>query len=630
MSTDINLETAEVPPDHPPGVKGTEVNCLNVKVIYDYLIRKLPEKAPLLFSDLPKGYDNIDDPEEVLTDENNWIPSEVIVKMFQNSIEILDDQEAPYHIGYESITNRNFGYIQKFFLTTFGSPFQVLKRIDRVNSQFNTTKVVETIYGSRTRAVVRLHWIESKKLSKDLCKFNLGIYAAIPTIWKLPPATITEVFCQYEGDPYCQFNITFHYGRRWMRQFFASFGTKKSQLPSFLEQIENDKIELKRKYDEVNVLNIELADKIEKLKAINTASRLLVSQENTDEILQTTMNFIVNILQFDRAIIMLVDDERTYLEFKYAVGADPGEIEEHLNGYNIPLANEQNILSRVAMRGRPILVQNPTAAGLDPDNRILVNFGASSFVICPLLASEGIMGILATDRFLSKKEINEKDLDDVVIFANTIAETLHKAKLKEEIESSYLNTVRALVRTIEEKDAYTRGHSERVAELSEEIGKVLGMPERELEFLRIGCLLHDVGKIGIPESIVRSPKSLTTPEFNIIKRHPLKGAEIVKLVSFLKDHIQIIRNHHERYDGAGYPDGLEADEIPLEAHIACIADTFDAITSTRPYRKGLPHEEAASRIYAEEGHQFSPEVTAAFRKVYTERIVTGKLKLKYH
>ena len=119
---------------------------------------------------------------------------------------------------------------------------------------------------------------------------------------------------------------------------------------------------------------------------------------------------------------------------------------------------------------------------------------------------------------------------------------------------------------------------------------MLGLPESEIEYLRFGSILHDVGKIGIPESIVRSPKPLTDAEFKIIQKHPLKGVEILQPIAFIKDHMYLIRNHHERWDGKGYPDGLAGDAIPLGAQIVAIADAFDAMTSSRPYRKGMPPE----------------------------------------
>ncbi len=608
-----------------------EVSCLNIKAVYEYVKNRIPGKVNQLFSDLPGVYANIENPIEVLTDENNWVSNRVAVKVFQNAKEILNDEDAPFSIGMESIAQKQFGYIQKLFLHTFSGPISVLKRINHINSQFNTNKVVETVYSSARHAVVRLHWKENRGITSDICAFNRGIYSAIPTIWNLPPAEVQEPYCFFRGDPYCQFNIHFQHGTRNIYSFFSHIRTRKSKLLSALEQIENDKLALKKKYDEVNQLNEDLADKVEKLRAINVASNMLVSQDNSEEILKATMKSMSEVLKYDRAIIMLADPENTYLEFKYAYGEDPLFINRYLSGYRIPLDKEKNILARVARQGRPIYIKDPDAAGLRKGNLILENFDIDSFIVAPLVVSEKIIGIVAADRkwqqtenditIVNSSENNQKavthrDLDELSIFTNNIAETLHKAQLKEEIETSYLNTVKALVQAIEEKDAYTRGHSERVALISLQIGKRMGISPKELEYLRLGCLLHDVGKIGISESIVCKNAELTNEEYDIIKQHPVKGEEIVRPISFLQDHLHLIRNHHEWYDGSGYPDGLIGEEIPLGAQIIGVADAYDAITSTRPYRLGLAPREAFHRINDFSGVQFSPRVVQAFREIF--------------
>ncbi len=176
--------------------------------------------------------------------------------------------------------------------------------------------------------------------------------------------------------------------------------------------------------------------------------------------------------------------------------------------------------------------------------------------------------------------------------------------------------MRALVQAIEEKDTYTRGHSERVAGIVELVARELGITEHEVEYLRFGSILHDVGKIGIPESIVKSPKPLTDGEYKIIQKHPLKGLEILQHIPFIKEHMYLIRSHHERWDGKGYPDGLRGEEIPLGAQIVAIADAFDAMTSSRPYRKGLPPKQAAREIKKGMGTQFSSDVVHAFLSVF--------------
>jgi putative nucleotidyltransferase with HDIG domain len=593
-----------------------EVSCLNIKAVYRYVKCRFPEQADLIFKDLPEPYGNLENPVAVLTDENNWTTNKVFGIIFDNAKAILGDENAPFSIGMESITKREFGHIQKFFLNAFGGPLAILKRINHINSQFNTNKVVETVYSSQKHAIVRLHWKENRGITSDVCTFNRGIYSAIPTIWMLPPADVQEPYCFFRGDPFCQYNITFQGGLRNFYTLFGNLKTNKSQLISALEQIESDKLILKKKYDEVNHLNKELANEVEKLRAINVASSLLVSQNSTDEILKATMKSMSEVLKYDRAIIMLVDRENKNLEYSYAFGEDPLFLDKYFRNYKIPLDRKDNIIARVARKGRPIYVKDPDSAGLRKGNLILSNFNVNSFVIAPLSVNQKVIGIVTADRGKSSREVSPKDLDELTIFTNNMAETLHKAQLKEEVESSYLNTVKALVQAIEEKDAYTRGHSERVALISVLIGQKMNMDSREIESLRHGCLLHDVGKIGIPESIVGKNSELTDEEYNIIRQHTIKGEEIVRPISFLKDHLYLIRNHHEWYNGTGYPDGLVGEKIPLGAQILGLADAYDAITSTRPYRLGLNPEIALKRIVDNKGIQFSPSVVNAFEEIY--------------
>src|SRR5690348_14039046 len=160
--------------------------------------------------------------------------------------------------------------------------------------------------------------------------------------------------------------------------------------------------------------------------------------------------------------------------------------------------------------------------------------------------------------------------------------------LYESLEQGYLETIVALANSIDSKDAYTRGHSQRVGDTAVEIGRELGLTERELKLLHYGGILHDIGKIGIVESILLKQSRLTEEEMLVMRDHPTIGDSIIGPVTFLNSVRSAVRNHHERWDGTGYPDGLKGDEIPLLARIVNCADTFDACTSTRPYQKALP------------------------------------------
>ena len=188
-------------------------------------------------------------------------------------------------------------------------------------------------------------------------------------------------------------------------------------------------------------------------------------------------------------------------------------------------------------------------------------------------------------------------------------------RLIRELERGYLETIRSLAAAVDAKDPYTRGHSERVAALSVEIGRELGLSEAALKALEYGGVLHDIGKIGIPDAILTKRGALTTEEMALIRDHPAIGADIVGGIAFLKDALPCVLFHHERWDGTGYPQGIAGDSIPLLARIVNIADTFDACTSRRPYQEPIPTEVVVAILEGLRGAQTDPSVHDALRGV---------------
>ena len=180
---------------------------------------------------------------------------------------------------------------------------------------------------------------------------------------------------------------------------------------------------------------------------------------------------------------------------------------------------------------------------------------------------------------------------------------------------SYKSTIIALSKAIDARDTYTAGHSERVTQISLKIGRVIGLSFGQLNVLEIAALFHDVGKIGIPDQVLNKPGKLTNEEFNQIKEHPSIGVDILKSIKFLDDTLTIILHHHEKYDGSGYPSGISGEAIPLESRIICVADSYDAMTSDRPYRKGLLHSIAINELIKFKGIQFDPVIVEAFLKI---------------
>jgi putative nucleotidyltransferase with HDIG domain len=182
-----------------------------------------------------------------------------------------------------------------------------------------------------------------------------------------------------------------------------------------------------------------------------------------------------------------------------------------------------------------------------------------------------------------------------------------------------VETIRSLAAAVDAKDPYTRGHADRVAALAVEIGRELGLSDVALRAVEYGGILHDVGKIGVPDAILAKRAPLTPEEMSLVRAHPAVGAEIVAGVEFLKDAIPAIRGHHERWDGSGYPDGLRGEEIPLAARIVNIADTWDACTSRRPYQDPIPDDVVVAILEALRGSQTDPDVHDALLGVLRRR-----------
>ena len=206
-------------------------------------------------------------------------------------------------------------------------------------------------------------------------------------------------------------------------------------------------------------------------------------------------------------------------------------------------------------------------------------------------------------------------------YAADLRETFKEERARtQQLTRSYAATVRALSNAVEARDAYTGRHAERVAAYGIEIGRVLGMDGLDRPEIEFGFLLHDIGKVAVPDAILYKPGRLTGEERALMARHPEVGAEILAGIEFLADAAKVVRCHHERWDGTGYPDGLAGEEIPLVARVFAVADVIDALTTDRPYRLGLPLDEARAMISGASGAHFDPDVVAAFESITDERL----------
>jgi len=235
--------------------------------------------------------------------------------------------------------------------------------------------------------------------------------------------------------------------------------------------------------------------------------------------------------------------------------------------------------------------------------------------IIPLMIEDQVFGAL---NVITPSVLGEEKEGKILYLMNRSAERMENVALYEGLYENMLSTLNSLAKILDARDPHTSQHSSRVTTLSIALGKEFGLPDDDLDILYISASLHDIGKVGIPDSILLKPGGLTDEEFAFIKRHPDIGADILKPIPPLAKETLIIRHHHERYDGKGYPSGLEGEDIPFLSRIITLADSFDAMTSDRPYRKGLPIEKAVEEIERCKGTQFDPALSDVFIKQVIE------------
>lgn len=233
-------------------------------------------------------------------------------------------------------------------------------------------------------------------------------------------------------------------------------------------------------------------------------------------------------------------------------------------------------------------------------------------IAIPMKPGDRFLGVIQICNKHHDEPYTPEDLDLLKILGNQIAFVIQNSDLFENLQRAYFDTLSALTQAIDAKDSYTRGHSERVTKYSVELAIALGLEKKAIEDIRLAGMLHDIGKIGIPETILNKPGRLTDDEFNVIKSHPELGVRILARVEFLEPIIPLIRHHHERFDGRGYPDGIDTHNIPHGARLIAIGDTYDAMTSDRPYRKAMDMETALAELIRCRGTQFDPDLVDVF------------------
>ena len=375
-------------------------------------------------------------------------------------------------------------------------------------------------------------------------------------------------------------------------------------------------------------LNRELMVKVKELNTLNKIMSQFTAIGSTNDVFKRAVDIARTIAHADMAEFYVINDAvQEPIQVSSSVksagkttipeAAGTGAPEPMSSAINCQLSNTGLIMEVVSDQIPLLISQNSAGNGLPAEIK--------SAMMVPLKIRNKVFGVLTAIVNHGAKRFSEKDLYYLSFLAQSAAQAIENLALYENIYENLFATLYAFVKAVEARDLYTQQHSSRVTGLSIVLGKQLGCAKEELDVLNFAGHLHDIGKIGIRDDILLKPGKLTEAEFEKIKDHPVIGADILEQFGMWEKERQIIRCHHERFDGTGYPDGIKHD-IPFLARILSVADVYDAMASDRAYRKKMEDDVILKIINEGNGSQFDPEVVAAFNQAYAAGKITQYMK----
>jgi len=360
-----------------------------------------------------------------------------------------------------------------------------------------------------------------------------------------------------------------------------------------------------KKNEKLVRVNHELQQKVREVEVMNLILQELDRATTSKELFSILVNLSGQITECRSAHFCISSEE----------AEDHAVIASFYRGDEAPAGEQgvidKNVIGKVAREGMPLLIRG--------------NNGSGSTMAIPLKIRSKVFGVLVSSKSAEEGPFKEKDLYLLSFLTDKASFLIENLALYENIYDNLFSTLYEFVHTIEARDPYTKQHSSRVSGYAVTMAEAMGCSPEEIEKLNISGNLHDIGKIGVPDSILLKKDQLTTDEYEVIKKHPVIGDNIIRRLGMWTDEQRIIRHHHERHDGAGYPDHLRGEEIPFLSRILSVADTFDALTSDRSYRKRMADDVAVRVIEENRGSQFEADVAQVFLHLHRRGKIRSNL-----
>lgn len=596
-----------------------------------------------------------------VADEGHWFTQEQINRFHEKLFQLTGNHQIAREAGRYASSPEASGVMRHYLLGLLG-PAKAYDLIGKTSANFTRSSAFQSRKLASNRVEITVTPRPGIQEEAFQCENRAGFLEAVAMIFRQKPPRIEHPDCVFRGAHACRYLISWETALsdrlKQVRNvallglvpinaigFWVTSWTASGMILTFslllllaltLLAEKQLSVELKKSLDNLNDSTDRLLDQIDityNNALLTNEIGMVVSVHTTvDGMLSSVVEISQKRLDYDRCLILLQDPEGTRLEYRAGYGYTTNQLELlKATAFHLDRPDASGVFVTSFRRKTPFLVNNMNEIEHDLCLRSLTiarKLGTQSFICCPILCGGDAIGVLAVDNVKSKKPLLQRDISLLVGLASVIGISIHNAKLLEAGKRQFRSILQTLAASIDTRDPLTAGHSETVTQYALGICAELGLSQEYCDMIGVAALLHDYGKIGLPDAILKKAGRLNADEFEIVKTHSDKSRRILEQINFEGIYSQvpeIAGSHHECVDGTGYPHGLKDEAIPLGARIIAVADFFDAITARRPYRDQAPYEFALQKLRAERGKRFDPEVVDAFCRYFQQNLMGERL-----
>ena len=589
-----------------------------------------------------------------VADENHWFTQKQINQFHEKLIQLSQDENIAREAGRYAASPEASGVIRQYFLglVTPAAAYSMVGKAAKNWTRATTFESKKIASNKVEITVTPKAGVEEKSFQ---CENRIGSLEAVALLFQSKLPKVEHPECVFRGGKCCRYNFAFEktlsshlkqirnmvallllavltFSNFVDTQFTASILFPSSLVVVFLLTLvagNREQVELRSSLNSLKFSSDRLLEQMEvnynNAVMTNEIGRAISRQTSSSDVLQSIVKIFKKRLDYDRCMILLADSQKKRLLFRAGYGYSENQL-KFLNktAFNLDKKNSKGIFVVSFKEQKPFLINDVKEIEKDlsiKSHLFAQKMSSQAFICCPIVADGETLGLLAVDNLRSKRPLVHTDMSLMIGLASVLGISLSNADLMAARERQLQSVLHALAASIDARDPMTAGHSEKVTEFAIGICDEMELPADYKEMIRVAALLHDYGKIGVPDNILKKPGRLTDREYEIVKTHSDKTRRILNRIQFEGIYRQvpvIAGSHHEKMDGSGYPQGLSGDEIPLGARIIAVADFFEAVTARRHYRGPINLKEAFRLIQEESGKTLDPKVVDAFLSYYSK------------